>query len=272
MQADKADYAADDMVMITGSGWQPGETVTLEIVEDPIIHDPDTLYAVADADGNISNEYIIHGHDVVQTFTLTASGMTSGSVSQTTFTNSLNSTSTASLPTTPTTDPTVMTDKQDYVPGETVLITGSGWEPGETVALELVETPLIHPAEMLYAIADDAGNITNAEYVIQDHDLGQSFTLTATGLSSGLTAQTTFTDAVCNNNNNCQPSQSEQCDDGNVIDGDGCSSTCTIEPGYVCTACSGHSTCTLACGSGTVDSGEGEQCDDGVNNGTAGSC
>lgn len=26
---DQADYAADDMVMITGSGWQPGETVTL---------------------------------------------------------------------------------------------------------------------------------------------------------------------------------------------------------------------------------------------------
>ena len=191
---DKADYAADDMVMITGSRWQPGETVTLEIVEDPVIHDPDTLYAVADADGNISNEYIIHGHDVVQTFTLTASGMTSGLVSQATFTNSLNSTSTASLPTTPTTDPTVMTDKEDYVPGETVLITGSGWEPGETVALELVEEPLIHPAETLYAIADDAGNITNAEYVIQDHDLGQSFTLTATGQTSGLQAVTTFTD------------------------------------------------------------------------------
>ena len=191
---DQADYAADDMVMITGSRWQPGETVTLEIVEDPVIHDPDTLYAVADADGNISNEYIIHGHDVVQTFTLTASGMTSGLVSQATFTNSLNSTSTASLPTTPTTDPTVMTDKEDYVPGETVLITGSGWEPGETVALELVEEPLIHPAETLYAIADDAGNITNAEYVIQDHDLGQSFTLTATGQTSGLQAVTTFTD------------------------------------------------------------------------------
>src|SRR5574341_2035343 len=62
----QADYSADDMVLITGSGWQPGETVTLEIVEDPVIHDPDTLYAVADADGNISNEYIIHGHDVVQ--------------------------------------------------------------------------------------------------------------------------------------------------------------------------------------------------------------
>jgi len=191
----QADYSADDMALITGSGWQPGETVTLEIVEDPVIHDPDTLYAVADADGNISNEYIIHGHDVVQTFTLTASGMAPNVGLQTTFTNSLNPTSTASLPTTPTTDATVMTDKSDYIPGETVLITGSGWWPGETVALELVEEPLIHPAETLYAIADADGNITNAEYVIQEHDLGQSFTLTATGQTSGLIAQTTFTDA-----------------------------------------------------------------------------
>ena len=25
-----------------------------------------------------------------------------------------------------------------------------------------------------------------------------------------------------------------ECDDGNLIDGDGCSSTCTIEPGFEC--------------------------------------
>ena len=234
---DQADYASDDMVMITGSGWQPGETVTLEIVEEPVIHDPDTLYAVADADGNISNEYIIHGHDVVQTFTLTASGMTSGSVSQTTFTNSLNPTSTASLPTTPTTVATVMTDKADYVPGETVLITGSGWEPGETVALELVEEPLIHPAETLYAIADAEGNITNAEYVIQDHDIGQTFTLTATGLSSGLIAQTTFTDA-CN---------TSLCPCG-TCSGTGGSATCGtpfLSTSVICRAASGGSPCDV---------------------------
>jgi cysteine-rich repeat protein len=40
----------------------------------------------------------------------------------------------------------------------------------------------------------------------------------------------------------------EQCDDGNNIDGDGCSADCQREP-------------TLACGDGTLD--PGEQCDDG---------
>jgi cysteine-rich repeat protein len=39
----------------------------------------------------------------------------------------------------------------------------------------------------------------------------------------------------------------EQCDDGNVADGDGCSSTCQFE----------------YCGNGYVDSANGEQCDDG---------
>ena len=38
----------------------------------------------------------------------------------------------------------------------------------------------------------------------------------------------------------------EECDDGNNLDGDGCSSQCTIEP---------------YCGDGNLD--EGEECDDG---------
>src|SRR3989304_10177746 len=53
---DQADYAAGDMAIITGSGWQPGETVTLEIARDPAISPdspPDTVYAVADDAGNI---------------------------------------------------------------------------------------------------------------------------------------------------------------------------------------------------------------------------
>ncbi len=38
---------------------------------------------------------------------------------------------------------TVKTDKADYAPGTTVTITGSGWKPGETVTLTLVESPLM---------------------------------------------------------------------------------------------------------------------------------
>ncbi len=49
---------------------------------------------------------------------------------------------------------------------------------------------------MLTAVADASGNITNSEYVVQETDLGVTFLLTATGQTSGYTAQTTFTDSV----------------------------------------------------------------------------
>src|SRR5262249_46224593 len=50
----------------------------------------------------------------------------------------------------------------------------------------------------LYASADPSGNISNNEFYTDWHDVGISFTLTATGMNSGLTAQTTFTDSAAN--------------------------------------------------------------------------
>jgi len=52
----------------------------------------------------------------------------------------------------------------------------------------------------------------------------------------------------------------EACDDGNLVDGDGCSSSCTIETGYECTG-TPLSVCTVLCGDGIVLSPE--TCDDG---------
>lgn len=52
------------------------------------------------------------------------------------------------------------------------------------------------------------------------------------------------------------------CDDGNLINGDGCSSTCTIETGYTCTApLLAKSVCTEVCGDGIYLGFL--QCDDG---------
>lgn len=51
----------------------------------------------------------------------------------------------------------------------------------------------------------------------------------------------------------------ETCDDGNLIDGDGCSSFCQFEGGYVCTGT--PSSCNSSCGDGVV--AQAEQCDDG---------
>ena len=52
----------------------------------------------------------------------------------------------------------------------------------------------------------------------------------------------------------------ETCDDGDAMGGDGCSATCTLEPGYTCTTANPN-VCTLNCGNGTLQTGE--TCDDG---------
>lgn len=90
---------------------------------------------------------------------------------------------------------TVMTDQADYAPGTIVTITGSGWQPGETVTLSLVESPLVDTHPDLTAVADVNGNIFNNQFSPDSHDIDITFTLTATGGTSGLQTQTTFTDA-----------------------------------------------------------------------------
>jgi L-asparaginase II len=91
---------------------------------------------------------------------------------------------------------TVTTDKLDYIPGEYVIVTGSGWEPGETVDLDFHETPKVctNDHHVRTTVADENGNIYYDQFLINDHHLGVHFVLTATGLSSGLVAVTEFDD------------------------------------------------------------------------------
>ena len=96
---------------------------------------------------------------------------------------------------------TVTTDKDDYAPGEYVIITGSGWEPGERVDFTFVETP--KPESCVnshdnFANADVNGDIYYDGFLIKINHIGVAFVLTATGKSSGKTAVTEFTDANVN--------------------------------------------------------------------------
>lgn len=36
---------------------------------------------------------------------------------------------------------TIATDQPDYAPGSTVIISGTGWQPGETVTLQVIHDP-----------------------------------------------------------------------------------------------------------------------------------
>src|SRR5713101_5587840 len=88
---------------------------------------------------------------------------------------------------------TVKTDAADYPPGTTVNITGSGWQPGETVTLTLVESPLIDTHGPYPVVADANGNITDSSFTTDSHDANVKFSLTARGSASQ--AQTTFSDS-----------------------------------------------------------------------------
>ena len=89
---------------------------------------------------------------------------------------------------------TVKTDQADYAPGELVTITGSGWQPGETVTLTLVESPLLDTHPVMTAVADGQGHITNSSFSPDEHDFDVRFYLTAVGGQSGFQALNTFTD------------------------------------------------------------------------------
>src|SRR5207245_4683770 len=86
----------------------------------------------------------------------------------------------------------VTTDKSDYVPGEVATIAGTGWQPGETVSILLHETPTICNDRTFSALADATGDFANTDLTLEPHDEGVTFTVTATGGSSGRPAQTTF--------------------------------------------------------------------------------
>jgi len=87
---------------------------------------------------------------------------------------------------------TVRTDQDDYTPGQTVTITGSGWQPGEQVTITLVESPNIdnHPA--ITVTADANGKIADSSFVTDQHDFQVRFFAFAHGSASD--AATSFTD------------------------------------------------------------------------------
>ena len=92
----------------------------------------------------------------------------------------------------------VQTDKTDYQPGDTVLITGGGFGPNEDLILQVVHAngdvdgnghaPFV-------TMSDPDGRISTTWYVDPDDSLGSKFVLAARGNTSGRTASSVFWDA-----------------------------------------------------------------------------
>src|SRR5437667_433870 len=114
----------------------------------------------------------------------------------------------------------IITDKDDYAPGETVYITGAGFCPGETVSLQVLhvgdttDDDLTSPAHQPWTVeVDDQGRLlgrdaagvplldangqpyTTWQIPAAEDEAGAVLELTATGQASGLVAKTQFTDA-----------------------------------------------------------------------------
>jgi hypothetical protein len=88
---------------------------------------------------------------------------------------------------------TITTDKNDYAPGMPVLMSGTGYQPGESVLLNLKQDDGDADIDVKVE-ADLAGNISYQGFAPDPGDLGTHFHLTAIGQLSRLQAQTAFTD------------------------------------------------------------------------------
>ena len=87
----------------------------------------------------------------------------------------------------------VETDKDDYLPGDTVRIEGRSWAQGEPVTLRLTREPLTSADNEWHVTAGEDGRFSTSFLVIPT-DLGVTFTLTATGPVSGSVVTVAFTD------------------------------------------------------------------------------
>jgi hypothetical protein len=87
--------------------------------------------------------------------------------------------------------PTIVSDKDDYQPGELVTLTGSGWKADEAVHLRVDDSDGNTWSYDADVVADASGAFTHAFTL--PHWLVANYAVTATG-ASGATATTTFTD------------------------------------------------------------------------------
>jgi VCBS repeat-containing protein len=91
--------------------------------------------------------------------------------------------------------PTIQSDLADYPPGGAVTLTGSNWQPGESVHINVNDTYGASWSRNVDVTADSSGQIADSfnlpDWFVSDYDV------TATGAQSG-TATTTFTDSQPN--------------------------------------------------------------------------
>jgi len=85
------------------------------------------------------------------------------------------------------------TDKNDYSPGSKVYFNGKGYQPNETILVE-VTGDTNDSIITTFAMADGSGAVSGS-FDLSDY-YEANYLLIATGLSSGIAAETTFKDCI----------------------------------------------------------------------------
>ena len=137
---DQPGYQPGGIVMITGGGFQAGETVSLQVLRTDGTNCPSPQHeswtVVADETGAIQADWFLCPEDPPSTtLQLSATGQTSARAAAAAF---VNSAAIAAY---------VNTDQVDYAPGSTVYITGGGFNAGENVpcksSMRMARGPMI---------------------------------------------------------------------------------------------------------------------------------
>jgi hypothetical protein len=197
---DRPDYVPGGIALIRGSGFQPGETVQLQVLhtEGTANAGPNESPWQVSADGGSGSLRASWNLDPADagSFEIIAIGKTSGAIATNVFADSIAYTN----PIVPAAA-SVATDRSDYVPGSTAIIAASGFSPGETVQFQVLRTdggtnaPSDH-APWLVSDVGGAGNVQTTWYVDPIDSAGASLRAIAIGQSSGEVATADFTDSV----------------------------------------------------------------------------
>src|SRR5688572_13185451 len=185
--SDKTGYFAGESVAITGSGFAADEVVTLQVTHADGTAEADAGHApftvTADAAGAFSASWPLGDDRKGHNFALRAVGTTTPALAPVSFNRIA----------------TVGTSLYDYQPGDTAVITGAGFRPGEIVTLLVEHSNGNNQGaghEPFATFADQYGRIDTTWYVDPDDSESSLFRLTATGDDSGLIATSTFTDVL----------------------------------------------------------------------------
>jgi len=184
---DRRAYLAGEPVTITGRDFAPGESVSVQVThadgtaEAGMGHD--TSMATAGADGKFRILWTPNGSDIAgPQFVAAASGDLSGTVAPAVFVR-------ISL---------LTSDKGDYQPGETAVLAGHGFAPGEVVQVQVTHANGLvdgNGHDPFYVSANETGDFTTTWFVNPDDSLGSKFNATATGVASAVVGSTSFWDA-----------------------------------------------------------------------------